>query len=476
MFGDTTNTLGIGRGWPVITADGKRVGDVIEVHPHYLLVSRGVVLVRDMYLPLGAVDRTEDNKVILSVTSATLRGMNLSRVPPPPEPVEEPPPLHDPAPAGYSAAGTNESTYDAGAPAPDATVESYAETWNTTESAETYEYDELPSYTRPQLNGLVEVEATVNLAFQDLGYGQPILLVQGWPFDSTVWEPLPALLARDYRVVSFDPRGVGDSDRPWDFYSLDTLGQDMHRLIVEQALHDVTIVGWSSAALVALHYAHEHRRRVARLVLLNPLIPSWLADEELMAQLQLKPELDAQTQALWNDDLLADRPAQHERLLDRLTHAPLSEPRRRWLWQRLMLGAPHAQAKTWEALGSDDPRAWLAEVQAPVTIISGEHDRLAPPAIGAHLATLLPRAQHLVVGDCGHASFLEQRTAVLQAIGELLESDQQEDQGSALADEEAPASMESQEQPTDEVDEANAPESDSAGAPGAPAEEHAPIA
>lgn len=412
----TSNSLGIGRGWTVVTADGRRVGDVIEVHAHYLLVSRGVFRVRDMYLPLGAVDRTEQNTVILSVTYDVFRQMNLSHVPHAPEPVAAPEPLHDPAPVENGAA----AVYVDGAPAAETTFESYAEPWDGTAIEQSYEFEESPSYAKPQPNGLVEVEPAVNLAFQDLGYGQTILLMPGWPFDGTVWEPLPALLAQDYRVVTYDPRGTGESDRPWEFYSIETLSQDLHRLIVEQSLHEVTIVAWSSAALAALTYARDHSQRVARLVLLNPLIPSWLADETLMAELELQPELDAQTQALWADDLLADRPAQHERLLDRLTISPLSEPRRRWLWQRLMHGAPHAQAKTWEELRQHDARPALGDVASPVTIISGAQDRLAPPALGAYLAAALPRAQHLVVEQCGHASFMEQRQAVLQAIADLL--------------------------------------------------------
>src|SRR5438445_218423 len=45
----------IGRGWAVYTEDDKRLGDVVEVHPHYLLVSRGLLIVRDVYVPRYAV-------------------------------------------------------------------------------------------------------------------------------------------------------------------------------------------------------------------------------------------------------------------------------------------------------------------------------------------------------------------------------------------------------------------------------------
>src|SRR6266571_4413118 len=50
----------IGRGWTVYTEDGKRLGDVVEVHPHYLLVSRGLLIVRDVYVPRYAVAAADD--------------------------------------------------------------------------------------------------------------------------------------------------------------------------------------------------------------------------------------------------------------------------------------------------------------------------------------------------------------------------------------------------------------------------------
>lgn len=406
-----SSNLTIGRGWTVVASDGKRVGDVTEVHPHYLLVSRGVILVRDIYLPLGTVDRTEANRVILTVTYDTLKRMDLSHEPAPVA-VEEPTaPLHDPAPTEYS----GESLYQgdavvAGEPVP------YEDPWQSDESVS---YDEMPTYNRPTPNGLVEVESGLNLGFQDLSYGPSVVLLQGWPFDDTIWEPLPGILANDHRVVSYDPRGVGRSDRPWDYYSVEIMTNDLHRLMVEQSLLDVTLVAWSSAALLALRYAEEHPGRVARLVLLAPLIPIWLADPSLEGQLGNQSELDGETQERWAAALLADRPAQHERLIDRLTDAPLSGPKRNWLWQRLMEGAPHAQIKTWETLRSYDPGAVLPGVKAPVTIISGEQDRLSSPALAAHLAALLPRAQTVVLGECGHATFLDQRETVVQMIRDL---------------------------------------------------------
>jgi pimeloyl-ACP methyl ester carboxylesterase len=306
----------------------------------------------------------------------------------------------------------------------------------------------------------VEVEPTVNLALHDFGYGSTVLLMQGWPFDSTVWEPLPVLLADGHRVVTYDPRGLGSSDRPWEFYSVEMQAADLHRLVVETALRDITLVAWSSAALPALLYAREHRARIERLLLLNPLLPSWLANEALMEELHLHPELDAQAQESWGRTLLRDRATLHERLLDHLTHTPLSGPGRHWLWQRLMAGAQHAQVKNWEALRLTDPYLDGFPPDLPITIVVGEQDRLSPPVLGMHLASRLPRTRYLTLPDAGHASFLDQCDAVEGLIRDaVLHGEQESDAAEepvnmpeehAAPDEDAPSrSLAAPEEPVD---------------------------
>jgi peroxiredoxin len=420
--------MSIARGWGVVSSDGKRVGDVTEVHPHYLLVTRGVLRVKDMYLPLGTVAHIEDESVVLTVTYDVLRKMNLSHEPPPII-APEPEPLQDPVASGYDS-----SEYPSEADTSDEPL-AFPGAWE----SETELADETPSYARPQPNGLVEVEHSLNLAFDDLGYGSPILLLQGWPFDRTVWEPLPTILAADHRVITFDMRGSGDSDKPWDYYSVDTLVHDLHRVFIELTLRDVTLVAWSSAASVALDYAREHPARIGRVVLLSPLILSWLAEDDAQAWVGHTPELDRATQDAWTAELVDDRPALFEHLIDRLTNAPLSRPRRRWLWQRMMHSAPHAQSKTLEMLRLHSPDGLLADIKPPVTIFSGELDRLSPPGLGARLAEALPRAQLVTLSECGHASFIEQRTAVVQAILELVDgqNEQADDNEATIEGEQA---------------------------------------
>jgi pimeloyl-ACP methyl ester carboxylesterase len=64
--------------------------------------------------------------------------------------------------------------------------------------------------------------------------------------------------------------------------------------------------------------------------------------------------------------------------------------------------------------------ACLAKLDLPITVLVGTEDGLTPPAIGARLVDLLPRARLVTVANCGHQIMLERPEAVEAAIADLL--------------------------------------------------------
>jgi pimeloyl-ACP methyl ester carboxylesterase len=60
-----------------------------------------------------------------------------------------------------------------------------------------------------------ENTSAIELYYEDLGAGSPVLLLAGYPFSGTSWEKqIPALIAAGHRVIAVDRRGFGRSSRP----------------------------------------------------------------------------------------------------------------------------------------------------------------------------------------------------------------------------------------------------------------------
>src|ERR1700744_471579 len=75
------------------------------------------------------------------------------------------------------------------------------------------------------------------------GSGRPVVLIHGWPLSAESWsEQTPALSGAGHRVVAYDRRGFGRSDKPkLARYTYDTLAEDLNTVIAELDLNDVTV-------------------------------------------------------------------------------------------------------------------------------------------------------------------------------------------------------------------------------------------
>ena len=74
-------TWEIDNGWDVVTSDGEKLGDVDEVHPHYLVVSKGWLFPTERYVPVSTITSVADNTVHLSVSKSEVDSQGWDTVP-----------------------------------------------------------------------------------------------------------------------------------------------------------------------------------------------------------------------------------------------------------------------------------------------------------------------------------------------------------------------------------------------------------
>lgn len=101
------------------------------------------------------------------------------------------------------------------------------------------------------------------------GEGPPLVLIGGLGVDLTTFAPLADLLARNFRVLTFDNRGAGRTDKPDIPYSIPMMADDTVGLMDALGLSRAHMVGLSMGGRIAIEIAAEHPSRVDRLVLLS---------------------------------------------------------------------------------------------------------------------------------------------------------------------------------------------------------------
>src|SRR6266852_2712676 len=107
----------------------------------------------------------------------------------------------------------------------------------------------------------------VRLAYEVRGEGEAVLFVHGLGYDRLGWGPLPGLLARDYRVITFDNRGVGESDVPDGPYSVAQMTADAVAVLDAAGRERAHVVGVSLGGFIAQEIALTYPERVQKLVL-----------------------------------------------------------------------------------------------------------------------------------------------------------------------------------------------------------------
>jgi non-heme chloroperoxidase len=120
-----------------------------------------------------------------------------------------------------------------------------------------------------------ENSTSIDLYYEDLGSGSPVVLIHGWPLSGASWEKqTAALLAAGHRVITYDRRGFGRSSKPAVGYDYDTFASDLDKLLKKLDLKKVALVGFSMGSGEVTRYLGKYgSKRVRKAVLIGTLGP-----------------------------------------------------------------------------------------------------------------------------------------------------------------------------------------------------------
>ncbi|MBC7651645.1 MAG: alpha/beta hydrolase, partial [Deinococcales bacterium] len=127
----------------------------------------------------------------------------------------------------------------------------------------------------PYITSIITSQKPVNIFYQDWGSGNPVILIHGWPVSHEMWEyQMNELSKNGVRVIAYDRRGFGKSDKPWNGYDYDTLAADLKALIDELKLDNVTLVGFSmGGGEVARYLSLYGSNHIAKAVFVSAVVP-----------------------------------------------------------------------------------------------------------------------------------------------------------------------------------------------------------
>lgn len=258
----------------------------------------------------------------------------------------------------------------------------------------------------------IETDDETELFFRDLGEGEPIVFIHGWPLNGEMFEyQVPFFVEQGFRCITYDRRGFGQSDQPWGGYDYDTFADDLDSLIEELELENVTLVGFSMGGGEIARYIGRHgTERLSKVVLLGAVPPFLLQTEDNPhgAPLAVFEGMIA--------GIKADRP---QFFMDfgkgfyGLPGSSVSEGIQTWTLMHALKASPKGTVDCVTAFGTTDFREDMAKFDIPTLIIHGDADKIVPVEISARAsAKLVPHAVLKEYPGASHGLFYTHRDQV----------------------------------------------------------------
>jgi 3-oxoadipate enol-lactonase len=242
----------------------------------------------------------------------------------------------------------------------------------------------------------------VRLHWEDTGgAGPPVLLIMGLGMNATGWwRTIPVLVEAGFRVLAFDNRGVGRSERVPGPYTVAEMADDAASVLDEAGIEAAHVYGISLGGMIAQELALRHPARVRALVLGATtagganLVP---ASEDVNAFVRLRAQMTAE-HAVW-----ASVPINYAAGTRRHGGERIAED----IAQRLRFPVePEYYAAQLAAAHGHDAR--VEAIRAPTLVVHGDEDVLIPAANGERLAELIPGAELSMWRGAAHLYFTDE--------------------------------------------------------------------
>lgn len=239
----------------------------------------------------------------------------------------------------------------------------------------------------------------LSIAVQSWGTpeGPEIVFIHGLAQSHLAWTPqITSDLAREFRLVTYDLRGHGASDKPTgaEFYQEDRRWADELGAVIEGAgLKHPVVVGWSLGGVVILDYLRAYGdKKLAGVVFVDAVTrfdPALLGPMPPVTSEDLPTRLGAMRQFLRDCFAVPPPPAEFETMLAYNAMVPVQV---------------HAAVRHMPLEGADES---LRALSVPTLVIQGAEDRLLKTAMSSRTASLVRGARLSTYEGVGHAPFYE---------------------------------------------------------------------
>jgi pimeloyl-ACP methyl ester carboxylesterase len=245
------------------------------------------------------------------------------------------------------------------------------------------------------------------------GEGPPLVLVEGLGYAMWMWIMQVEDLSRDFKLIMFDNRGVGKSDKPPYPYTMDLFADDLKAVLDVNNVEKAHILGVSMGGMIAQHFALKYPSRVKSLILVathhggRDVVPP--SKEVIQVMFGPPPPgiKDERELYRWKMSYALSKKWYNENqdIVNRLVELRLAEPQ-----------PPEAYLNQASAAFTFDASTKVSEITAPTLIIHGSEDLVVPVENAYKLHEKIASSSLIIFKGAGHLVHVERATLFNNAV------------------------------------------------------------
>ena len=241
----------------------------------------------------------------------------------------------------------------------------------------------------------------------------PVLMIQGLGASKNAWNLQRIAMATRFRIISFDNRGAGRSDKPIVPFTLEQMAEDAIAVLDAAGIETAHVVGASMGGVISQIVAVKHPHRVRSLTLVctacrnhpwrQELLQSWAKTAEEKGMIEVGKEA-----AQW-----VMSPRSFRRLVPAFT----------WMGPLAALRPRHSFVSQIDAILNtrEDLVDQLSTITAPTMVIVGNQDILTPRGDSEEIAERIPNAELVVISGAAHGLMMEHSSTFNKILIEFLQ-------------------------------------------------------
>ena len=241
----------------------------------------------------------------------------------------------------------------------------------------------------------------------------PVLMIQGLGASKNAWNLQRISMATRFRIISFDNRGAGRSDKPTDPFTLELMADDALAVLDAAGVETAHIVGASMGGVISQIVAVKYPHRVRSLTLVctacrnhpwrQELLQAWAKTAAEKGMIEVGKEA-----AQW-----VMSPRSFRRLVPAFT----------WMGPLAALRPRHSFVSQIDAILNtrEDLVDQLSTISAPTMVIVGNQDILTPRGDSEEIAERIPNAELVIISGAAHGLMMEHSSTFNRILIEFLQ-------------------------------------------------------